>query len=175
MTPLSIFLQAAPAQGNNWSLLIMMSMLFVVFYFFMIRPQQKKAKDAKKFRESLQKGSKVVTIGGLHGKVVEVNEKTILIEADTNVRLRFEKSPLAGAISALGSQLLSMATLVLYRRYVSDTLSGVRAERREHLERAGFALADKAQNQRLSASVLGSGGELFETPVNFLSMSPEQA
>jgi len=95
MTPLSILLQAAPAQGSNWSLLIMMSMLFVVFYFFMIRPQQKKAKEAKKFRESLQKGSKVVTIGGLHGKVVEVNDKTILIEADTNVRLRFEKSAVA--------------------------------------------------------------------------------
>ncbi len=73
----------------------MMSLLFVVFYFFMIRPQQKKAKEAKKFRESLQKGSKVITIGGLHGKVVEVNDKTILIEADTNVRLRFEKSAVA--------------------------------------------------------------------------------
>jgi preprotein translocase subunit YajC len=73
----------------------MMTMLFVVFYFFMIRPQQKKAKEAKKFRESLQKGSKVVTIGGLHGKVVEVNDKTVLIEADTNVRLRFEKSAIA--------------------------------------------------------------------------------
>ncbi len=90
-----MFLQAQPAQGGNWSFLLMMTMLFVVFYFFMIRPQQKKAKEAKKFRESLQKGSKVVTIGGLHGKVVEVNDKTVLIEADTNVRLRFEKSAIA--------------------------------------------------------------------------------
>lgn len=95
MTLLSIFLQTPPAQGGNWSFLLMMTMLFVVFYFFMIRPQQKKAKEAKKFRESLQKGSKVVTIGGLHGKVVEVNDKTVLIEADTNVRLRFEKSAIA--------------------------------------------------------------------------------
>jgi preprotein translocase subunit YajC len=95
MTLLSMFLQAQPAQGGNWSFLLMMTMLFVVFYFFMIRPQQKKAKEAKKFRESLQKGSKVVTIGGLHGKVVEVNDKTVLIEADTNVRLRFEKSAIA--------------------------------------------------------------------------------
>lgn len=95
MNPLSIFLQSPPPEGNNWQFLAMMSLLFVVFYFFMIRPQQKKAKEAKKFRESLQKGSKVITIGGLHGKVVEVNDKTILIEADTNVRLRFEKSAVA--------------------------------------------------------------------------------
>lgn len=74
---------------------IMMGLLMVVFYFFMIRPQQKKAKDAKKFRESLQKGAKVVTIGGLHGKVAEVNESTVLLEVDGNVKLRFEKSAIA--------------------------------------------------------------------------------
>jgi len=90
-------------------------------------------------------------------------------------RVRFEKSPLAGAISALGSQALSLATLALFGRYVTDTLSGVRAVRREALERAGFALDDKALNHRLIGLVLGSGGELFETPVHFLSMSPEQA
>lgn len=73
----------------------MMGLLMVVFYFFMIRPQQKKAKEAKKFRESLQKGSKVVTIGGLHGKVAEVADTTILLEVDSNVRLRFEKSAIA--------------------------------------------------------------------------------
>ncbi len=95
MTFLSIALQAAPAQKEAWTFPVMMVLLFVVFYFFMIRPQQKKAKDAKKFREALAKGSKVVTIGGLHGKVVEVNDKTVLIEADANVRLRFEKSAIA--------------------------------------------------------------------------------
>ena len=75
--------------------MLMMGALFVVFYFFMIRPQQKKAKEAKKFRESLQKGIKVVTIGGLHGKVVEVSDKTVLIEAADGVKLRFEKSAIA--------------------------------------------------------------------------------
>ena len=73
----------------------MMGLLLVVFYFFMIRPQQKKAKEARKFRESLQKGSKVVTIGGIHGKVVEVNDTTVLLEVDSNVKLRFEKSAIA--------------------------------------------------------------------------------
>jgi preprotein translocase subunit YajC len=67
----------------------------VVFYFFMIRPQQKKAKDAKKFRESLEKGSKVVTIGGIHGRVVEVNDTTVLLEVDNSVKIRFEKSAIA--------------------------------------------------------------------------------
>ncbi len=90
-------------------------------------------------------------------------------------RVRYEKSPLLGALSALGSQALSLATLALYGRYVTDTLSGARAVRRELLERVGFALADKALNQRLLAALLGSGGELFETPVHFLSMSPQQA
>ncbi|HQW05141.1 MAG: preprotein translocase subunit YajC [Flavobacteriales bacterium] len=89
---LNIFLQA---QGSDPSFYIMMGLLMVVFYFFMIRPQQKKSKDAKKFREALSKGTKVVTIGGLHGKVIEVTDTTILLEVDSNVKLRFEKSAIA--------------------------------------------------------------------------------
>ncbi|MEO5583927.1 MAG: preprotein translocase subunit YajC [Flavobacteriales bacterium] len=96
MNFLSIFLQAAaPGGGSGMSTIIMMVLLFVVFYFFMIRPQQKKAKDARKFRENLQKGARVVTIGGLHGKVVEVNDKTVLMEVSDGVKLRFEKSAVA--------------------------------------------------------------------------------
>lgn len=94
MTLSSILLQA-DQQQNPASFWIMMALLMVVFYFFMIRPQQKKAKDAKKFRESLQKGTKVITIGGLHGKVLEVTDTTILLEVDSNVKLRFEKSAVA--------------------------------------------------------------------------------
>lgn len=75
--------------------IIMFGLMFVVFYFFMIRPQQKKAKEARKFRENLQKGARVVTIGGIHGKVLEVNDKTVLVEVDSNVKLRFEKSAIA--------------------------------------------------------------------------------
>ena len=90
-------------------------------------------------------------------------------------RVRFDKSPLAGALSSLGSHALSLATLVLFGRYVTDTLSGARAVRRELLERVGFALEDKTLNHRLLGVVLGSGGELFEAPVHFLSMSPQQA
>lgn len=93
---LNILLQAADAQAQNpYSFWIMMGLLMVVFYFFMIRPQQKKAKDAKKFRESLQKGARVITIGGIHGKVVEVADTTVLVEVDNNVKLRLEKSAIA--------------------------------------------------------------------------------
>ncbi len=105
MLTATFFLQA-PQQGTGIEFYLMMGLLMVVFYFFMIRPQQKKAKDAKKFRESLQKGTKVVTIGGLHGKVVEVTDSTILLEVDSNVRLRFEKS----AIAMDNSQQLNEAT-----------------------------------------------------------------
>lgn len=88
----TILLQGEQNPASFW---IMMGLLMVVFYFFMIRPQQKKAKDAKKFRESLEKGSKVVTIGGIHGRVVEVNDGTVLLEVDSNVKMRFEKSAIA--------------------------------------------------------------------------------
>lgn len=91
----NILLQAQPASGGGPQFYIMMGLLLVVFYFFMIRPQQKKAKDAKKFRESLQKGTRVVTIGGLHGRILEVADTTILLEVDSNVKLRFERSAIA--------------------------------------------------------------------------------
>ncbi|MCB9169292.1 MAG: preprotein translocase subunit YajC [Flavobacteriales bacterium] len=83
------------AQQNPTSFWIMMGLLMVVFYFFMIRPQQKKAREAKKFRESIQKGAKVITIGGIHGKVIEVGEKNVLLEVDSNTKIRVEKSALA--------------------------------------------------------------------------------
>lgn len=87
---LSIILQA---QGNPaMSNLFMIGMIVIVFYFFMIRPQMKKAKTEKLFKESIGKGDKVVTIGGVHGKIVEVSDKTFLIEVDNNVRLKIEKS-----------------------------------------------------------------------------------
>lgn len=92
----TILLQSTPAAGGGLGqMIIPFALIFVVFYFFMIRPQTKKAKEAKKFREALQKGTKVVTIGGLHGTIVEVSDKTVLIQADSNVKLRFEKTAIA--------------------------------------------------------------------------------
>ena len=67
-------------------------LIIIVFYFFMIRPQMKKAKEQKKFREGLKKGDKIVTIGGLHGKIAEIQETTIIIETEGGIKLRLEKS-----------------------------------------------------------------------------------
>ena len=67
-------------------------LVFVVFYFFMIRPQQKKQKDLKKYREALAKGDSVVTIGGIHGKVIEVKDTTVTIKVGGGTELKVEKS-----------------------------------------------------------------------------------
>lgn len=95
-----VFFQAQPAQaGGNWSFLIMMVLIFVVMYFFMIRPQQKKQKELAQFRNSLQKGDKIVTIGGIYGVISEVKEKYILIEVDNNVKLRVDKGSVVKDVS----------------------------------------------------------------------------
>jgi preprotein translocase subunit YajC len=66
--------------------------MFLVFYLFMIRPQMKKAKEEKQFRAELKKGDKVVTIGGIHGKIAEVKETTLLIEVGDGLKLKIEKT-----------------------------------------------------------------------------------
>jgi len=101
-----ILLQAAPAGGSNYTLFLLAGMI-LVFYFFMIRPQAKKAKDAKKFQENLQKGDKVVTIAGIHGTINKVNDDgTISVEVNPGSYLRMEKS----AISIEWSQQANKAT-----------------------------------------------------------------
>ena len=86
-----IVLQAGGAGGIGTMHFIMLAMLGV-FYFFMIRPQQKKQKEQKKFRENLAKGDKVITIGGIHGKITEVKDDSTLIEIAPNVIVKVEKS-----------------------------------------------------------------------------------
>ena len=93
-----ILLMAPPAGGaagggSGMSFnLIFILLIFVVFYFFMIRPQMKKQKQAAKFKEEINKGDKIVTIGGIHGKIVEVTDKTFTIEVENGGRLKIEKS-----------------------------------------------------------------------------------
>ena len=93
-TMLSIVLQAAPAGGGGFGIGqgLMFVAIIVVFYFFMIRPQSKKAKEQKKFHETMEKGTKVVTIGGIHGRIAEVKETTFIIEAGNGVKLEILKS-----------------------------------------------------------------------------------
>ena len=103
MNTLSMFLLEAPAQqGNGWSGIILIVLLFVVFWLFFIRPQNKRQKEAQKFRDALQKGDKVMTIGGIHGKVHEVKETTIVITVDNNVNIEVEKSALVANGTQVG-------------------------------------------------------------------------
>ena len=93
MNLMSILLQAAGAgQQGDASMWVMLLLMIVIFYFFMIRPQSKKAKEERKFRDGLQKGDKVVTAGGIHGKVAEVKETTIVIEVSNGVNITVEKN-----------------------------------------------------------------------------------
>ncbi len=80
--------------GEGTSQIIMLVLILGVFYFFMIRPQMKKQKELKKFREGLGEGDKVVTIGGIHGKILEVNDTNVLLNCEGSTKLRVEKSAL---------------------------------------------------------------------------------
>jgi preprotein translocase subunit YajC len=89
-----VFLQAAPAAGQDGGsgmTLIFMVGFFAIFYFFMIRPQMKRAKEQKKFQEGVAVGDKIVTLGGIHGKIVEVGETDLVIALDQG-RMRIEKA-----------------------------------------------------------------------------------
>lgn len=98
MNLLNVLLMA-PQGGNAGSgmgsTIIFMVLLFVVFYFFFIRPQVRRQKEQQKYRESLQKGQRIITIGGIHGKIVEMQEKTCTIEVEGGVKFRVEKSAIA--------------------------------------------------------------------------------
>ena len=93
METLFVLLQKPAAQGANPLMTILMfALIIVVFYFFMIRPQMKRQKELRKFRESLKKGDKVVTTGGIYGKVANINENIVILQVDENTKLTVEKS-----------------------------------------------------------------------------------
>lgn len=78
--------------GSMVSTLIFFALIFVIFYFMILRPQQKRTKERQKMLDNVKKGDKIVTSGGLHGKVINTDEKTMLIEVADNVKLKFERS-----------------------------------------------------------------------------------
>ncbi len=90
---MDILLQAAGGSASGMgSSLIMMVAIIAVFYFFMIRPQQKKQKDVQKAREAMKVGDKVVTAGGIHGRIREVGDTWLLVEVADGVKLKFDKT-----------------------------------------------------------------------------------
>jgi len=87
MTP-----QGGNGGGSMVSTVVMFSLIILIFYFMILRPQQKKQKERQALLESVQKGDKVVTIGGVHGTVVGMEEKTVLVQIADNVKVKYEKS-----------------------------------------------------------------------------------
>jgi len=94
MLNLILLQDAAPAAGGGGGMmsLVMIVMLIAIFYFFMIAPQQKKQKKINAFRESLKKGDKVMTAGGIYGRIREINDTFVLLEIDNNVTIKIDKN-----------------------------------------------------------------------------------
>ena len=94
---LYILLMTPQTEGEGGGLMSFLPLIAIilVFYLFFIRPQMKKSKDQKKFREELKKGQKIVTIGGIHGKIIEIGETSMVIEVEGQNRLKIEKSAIA--------------------------------------------------------------------------------
>ena len=95
MNLMTVFFLQAPAAGpagGGSMMWIMLIAMFVIMYFFMIRPQTKRQKEIRKFREALSVGDKVVTAGGIYGKIKEIKDNIIVLEIADNVRIRIDKS-----------------------------------------------------------------------------------
>jgi preprotein translocase subunit YajC len=84
--------------GGMISTLIMFGAIFAIFYFMIIRPQQKRAKEREKMLSTIQKGDKIITSSGMHGTVVGIEEKTYLVQVSDNVKIKFEKSAVTSVV-----------------------------------------------------------------------------
>ena len=94
---MNVMLQA-PAAGMDSSMMwIMLILMFVIMYFFMIRPQNKKQKEIAEFRRSLQVGQLVITAGGIHGVIKEINDNDVMLEIDRNVKVCVDKNSIFAA------------------------------------------------------------------------------
>jgi preprotein translocase subunit YajC len=92
---LNVLLFAPPKEGDNPLMnFLPLILILVVFYFFMIRPQMKKQKEARQFREGLKVGDKIITTGGIYGKIAEVREQAVIIEVEDKMRLKVDKAAL---------------------------------------------------------------------------------
>lgn len=99
--PLSMLLTSAPggSGGGNPGSLLFLGVFVFILYFFMIRPQAKKAKDQRNFTETLEKGQRIITSGGIHGRIVQVDERSVLLEVDKGFKIRVEKAMVSADFS----------------------------------------------------------------------------
>ena len=100
----AITLLQAAAGGGGLEMIIMMVVLFAIVYFFMIRPQNKKQKEIQKFRNALAVGQDVVTIGGIHGQVKNIDDNIVTLEIATGTKVKFEKSAIMPKGQAVGQR-----------------------------------------------------------------------
>ena len=102
---LTILLQQEAQEGGSaWSGMIMIVAMIVIFYFFMIRPQSKKQKELKKAREAMKKGDKVVSAGGIHGRIKEINDTWIMMEIAPNITIKIDKGSVFAAPDAVAKE-----------------------------------------------------------------------
>ncbi|MCD6091048.1 MAG: preprotein translocase subunit YajC [Bacteroidales bacterium] len=104
---LSSILLMAPTDGaeqGGFMSFLPLVLIIVVFYFFFIRPQMKKSKEQKKFREELKKGDKIITLGGIHGKILNLDDTSVIIETEGQGRLKIEKSAVVPEGTVIGQQ-----------------------------------------------------------------------
>ena len=85
---------AGQTGGSGLTMLLMLALIFVVMWLFMIRPQQKRQKELNNFRDNLKKGDKVVTVGGIYGTILEVNDNKVMLEIDKDVKIKVDKASL---------------------------------------------------------------------------------
>ena len=103
MTHESLIAMAPPPEGGGggsglMSTLVMFALIIGIFYLMILRPQQKKQKDRQKILDSVRKGDKVITAGGLHGAVAGLDEKTVLLQVGDNVKMKFERSAISSIV-----------------------------------------------------------------------------
>ncbi|SHF28038.1 preprotein translocase subunit YajC [Dysgonomonas macrotermitis] len=103
MNSLFVFSQIGGSGGGAWSTILMFGLIIVVFYFFMIRPQQKKQKALQEARSAMKSGDKVITAGGIHGRIKEVGETFFIVEIADNVRIKIDKASVFAAGDAPAS------------------------------------------------------------------------
>jgi len=90
-----LFMPSEGEEGGGIMSFLPLILIVIVFYLFFIRPQMRKSKEQKKFRENIKKGDKIITIGGIHGKILEIKDNQILIDAGNQVKLTLDKSAVA--------------------------------------------------------------------------------
>lgn len=102
MNTVIMWMMAPPANGSPqdslFSTLLMFGLIIAIFYFLILRPQQKRQKEREKMLNAVKKGDRVVTAGGLHGTVAGIDEKTLLLQVADNVKMKFDRSAVASIL-----------------------------------------------------------------------------